>query len=53
MFRINLQTMESEYLEDVNTSMLCASKWDNFIFFRDHDEETNKFKLTIYDLYKK
>ena len=33
--------------------MICASKFDNFIFYRDYDQETTKYKLTVYDMYKK
>ena len=45
--------MELDYIEDVDTQMLCASKFDTYMFYRDFDDETKKYKLTLYDIYKK
>ncbi len=33
--------------------MICASKFDNYMFYRDYDELTKKHTLALYDLYKK
>ena len=45
--------MQLDLIEDVHTSMICASKFDNFMFYRDFDELTRKYTLALYDLYKK
>ena len=33
--------------------MICASKFDNFMFYMDYDELSKKYSLALYDLYKK
>ena len=45
--------MQLDLIEDVYTQMICSSKFDNYMYYRDYDELSKKYTLSLYDLYKK